>query len=149
MQKNIIAVINRKQVFSWCLFDFANSSYSAVIAAVVFQVYYINKIVGNGAGQGDLWWGRAISASMLLVSISSPFVGGLADHAGLRKRLLGVYTATCVAAVAGFTLLDPGAYFLGFVLILLANVGMEGGMVFYNSFLPQIAPSQFQGRVSG
>jgi UMF1 family MFS transporter len=77
---------------------------------------------------------------MLLVSITSPFVGGVADHAGLRKRLLGVYTASCVAAVASFTFLEPGAYFAGFLLILVANVGMEGGMVFYNSFLPQIAP---------
>ena len=141
--------LNRGQVVSWCLFDFANSSYSAVIVGVVFQVYYINAIVGNGAGRGDLWWGRAISASMLLVSLTSPFVGGIADLAGLRKRLLAAYTAMCVAAVAGFTLLDPGAALAGFLLILIANVGMEGGLVFYNSFLPQIAPPQFQGRVSG
>ena len=141
--------LNRGQVVSWCLFDFANSSYSAVIAAVVFQVYYINAIVGNEKGRGDLWWGRAISASMLVVSITSPFVGGIADHAGLRKRLLAAYTATCVAAVAGFTLLEPGAYLTGFLLIVVANLGMEGGLVFYNSFLPQIAPPHYQGRVSG
>jgi UMF1 family MFS transporter len=141
--------LNRRQVVSWCLFDFANSSYSAVIVGVVFQVYYINAIVGNGGGRGDLWWGRAISASMLLVSLTSPFVGGIADLAGLRKRLLAAYTAACVAAVAGFALLEPGAALAGFLLILVANVGMEGGLVFYNSFLPQIAPPQFQGRVSG
>ena len=141
--------IDRGQVAAWCLFDFANSSYSAVIAAVVFQVYYINAIVGNSAGRGDLWWGRAISVSMLIVSITSPFIGGIADHAGLRKRLLAVYTATCIAAVAGFTLLEPGAYLAGFLLIVVANLGMEGGLVFYNSFLPQIAPPQIRGRVSG
>ena len=134
--------MNKKQVLSWCLFDFANSSYSAVIAAVVFQVYYINVIVGNADHAGDLWWGRAISLSMLLVSLSSPFLGGIADHAGLRKRLLAVYTFICVAAVACFTLLTPGATALGFVLIALANIGMEGGLVFYNSFLPRIAPDR-------
>ena len=141
--------MDRRQIASWCLFDFANSSYAAVIAAVVFQVYYINAIVGNGGGRGDLWWGRAIAASMLVVSVTSPFVGGIADHAGLRKRLLGVYTAISVVAVASFSLLEPGAALAGFLLILVANVGMEGGLVFYNSFLPQIAPPQFQGRVSG
>ena len=141
--------MNKKQIISWCLFDFANSSYSAVIAAVVFQVYYINVIVGNGGGKGDLWWGRAISLSMLVVSLSSPFLGGIADYAGLRKRLLALYTLTCVAAVAGFSLLSPGAVLAGFILILLANIGMEGGLVFYNSFLPQIAPPDHQGRVSG
>ncbi len=141
--------MNKKQIISWCLFDFANSSYSAVIAAVIFQVYYINVIVGNTAGQGDLWWGRAISLSMLIVSLTSPFLGGIADYAGRTKRLLAVYTFTCVIAVAGFSLIPPGAVVLGFFLIALANIGMEGGLVFYNSFLPQIAPKEYQGRVSG
>ena len=138
--------MNKKQIISWCLFDFANSSYSAVIAAVVFQVYYINVIVGNDGGRGDLWWGRAISLSMLVVSLSSPFLGGITDYAGLRKRLLALYTLTCIAAVSCFSLLVPGAIVAGFILIALANIGMEGGLVFYNSFLPQIAPPDHQGR---
>lgn len=141
--------MNKKQVISWCLFDFANSSYSAVIAAVVFQVYYINVIVGNADGSGDLWWGRAISLSMLVVSLSSPFLGGIADYAGRTKGLLAVYTLACVVAIAGFCLLSPGMVFLGFALIVLANIGMEGGLVFYNSFLPRIAAADHQGRVSG
>src|SRR5512143_4092437 len=141
--------MNKKQIASWCLFDFANSSYSAVIAAVVFQVYYINVVVGNDGGRGDLWWGRAISLSMLVVSLSSPFLGGITDYGGLRKRLLALYTLTCIAAVSCFSLLVPGAIVAGFILIALANIGMEGGLVFYNSFLPQIAPSDHQGRVSG
>ena len=141
--------MNKKQVLSWCLFDFANSSYSAVIAAVVFQVYYINHIVGNDGHAGDLWWGTAISASMLFVSLSSPFLGGIADYAGLRKRLLAFYTTVCVAAVAAFSLLTPGAALAGLILIVIANIGMEGGLVFYNSFLPRIAPVEYQGRVSG
>ncbi|MDP2725898.1 MAG: MFS transporter, partial [Syntrophales bacterium] len=118
---------NKKQIISWCLFDFANSSYSAVIAAVVFQVYYINVIVGNAAGSGDLWWGRAISLSMLIVSLSSPILGGIAGYTGLRKHLLALYTVICIAAVAGFSLLTPGSILSGFILIVMANVGMEGG----------------------
>jgi UMF1 family MFS transporter len=142
-------IMNKKQVISWCFFDFANSSYSAVITAVIFQVYYINVVVGNTDGQGDLWWGRAISLSMLVVSLTSPFLGGIADYAGRRKQLLAVYTFTCIIAVASFSLIAPGAAVLGFFLIALANIGMEGGLVFYNSFLPQIAPKEYQGRVSG
>lgn len=141
--------MNRRQIVSWCLFDFANSSYSAVIAAVVFQVWYINAVVGNSAGAGDLWWGRAISLSMLVVSLSSPFLGGIADHAGRRKGMLAAYTLLCVVAVACFSFLRPGAALAGFALIVLANVGMEGGLVFYNSFLPQIVPAHRQGRLSG
>ena len=142
------AAMNKKQILAWCFFDFANSSYSAVIASVVFQVYYINRIVGNSGSQGDLWWGAAISVSMLFVSLSSPFLGGIADYAGLRKRLLAFYTYICVLAVAGFSFLSPGEALFGFILIVIANIGMEGGLVFYNSFLPGLAPVEYQGRVS-
>ncbi len=140
--------MDKKQVISWCLFDFANSSYSAVIAAVIFPVYYAGVIVGNSTGSGDLWWGRAISTSMLFIACSSPFLGGIADYAGLRKGLLALYTGLCVAAVSGLAFLTPGAVLAGYILVVLANIGMEGGLVFYNSFLPRIAPVEYQGRVS-
>ena len=139
---------DKKKIFVWTLFDFANSSYSAVIAAVVFPVYYTNVIVGNAAGLGDLWWGRAISLSMAIVAFSSPFLGGIADIGGLRKRFLFYYTALSVIAVASLSILGKGMIIEGFLLIVIANLGMEGGLVFYNSFLPRIAPHEYQGRVS-
>jgi UMF1 family MFS transporter len=140
--------LNKKHIISWTLFDFANSSYSAVIAAVIFPVYYANFIVGNEAGLGDLWWGRAISVSMAIVALSSPFLGGIADYGGLRKRFLFIYTALSVTGIAGFSVLDKGMILEGFTLAIIANLGMEGGLVFYNSFLPRIAPREYQGRVS-
>jgi UMF1 family MFS transporter len=139
---------NARQVVSWCFFDFANSSYSAVIAAVIFPVYYVSRIVGNEAGQGDLWWGRAISLSMAFVALTAPFLGGIADYSGLRKRLLLAYTALSVAAVSCLSFLRPGMAVAGFLLVVAANIGMEGGLVFYNSFLPEIAEREYQGRVS-
>ncbi|MCL5062800.1 MAG: MFS transporter [Nitrospiraceae bacterium] len=137
-----------KKVLSWCLFDFANSSYSAVIAAVIFPVYYANVIVGNETGLGDLWWGRAIALSMAAVALSSPFLGGIADYAKVRKKLLIFYTLLCIASVASFYFLHKGMVLEGFILIVLANIGMEGGLVFYNSFLPEISETTHQGRVS-
>jgi MFS transporter, UMF1 family len=101
-------VLNRKQIISWCLFDFANSSYSAVIAAVIFPVFYVSSIVGNASGQGDVWWGRAISLSMAFVALTSPLLGGIADYSGRRKRLLFLYTAASVMAVSMFSLLEKG-----------------------------------------
>jgi UMF1 family MFS transporter len=137
-----------RKVLSWCLFDFANSSYSAVIAAVIFPVYYANVIVGNDYGLGDVWWGRAISASMAFVAVSSPFLGGIADYALIRKKLLFLYTLLCILAVSSLSFLHPGMVLEGFALIVLANIGLEGGLVFYNSFLPEIAAPSIQGRVS-
>lgn len=141
-------VKNRRQIFSWCLFDFANSSYSAVIAAVVFPVYYVSLIVGNETGAGDLWWGRAISFSMAFVAVTSPFLGGIADFSGIRKRLLFFYTLLCVLSVCSFSFLRKGMFLEGFMLVFIANIGLEGGLVFYNSFLPEIAEKEYQGRVS-
>lgn len=143
-----MALENRKQVASWCLFDFANSSYSAVISAVIFPVYYATRIVGNDAGLGDLWWGRAVSLGMITVALTSPFMGGIADYFGIRKRLLFAFTLLCVSAVAMFSFLREGMVLRGFVLAVLSIIGMEGGMVFYNSFLPKIARREYQGRIS-
>ncbi len=140
--------LNKKHIISWVLFDFANSSYSAVIASVVFPVYYVNSIVGNETGLGDLWWGRAISISMAVVALSSPFLGGIADYGGIRKKLLFFYTAISIGAIASLSILHKDMIFEGLALIALANLGMEGGLVFYNSFLPRIASQEFQGRVS-
>jgi UMF1 family MFS transporter len=138
----------RRQIISWCLFDFANSSYSAVISAVIFPVYFVSVIAGVANGQGDLWWGRAISLSMAFVAITSPFLGGIADYSGKRKRLLFFYTFLCILAVSSFSLLHKNMLLEGFILIVFANIGMEGGLVFYNSFLPEITGKEYQGRVS-
>jgi MFS transporter, UMF1 family len=139
--------MNRK-VLAWCLFDFANSSYSAVISAVIFPIYFIAAIVPEGSGTGEMWWGSAISVSMAVVALSSPFLGGLTDFAGLRKRLLLIYTTCCIVSTALLYLLHRGMVLEGFLLIVLANIGLEGGLVFYNAFLSEIAPPQYQGRVS-
>ncbi|MDA8388581.1 MAG: MFS transporter [Nitrospiraceae bacterium] len=140
MKKSVIA--------SWCLYDFAGASYAAVITAVIFPVYYANHIVGNAAGLGDLWWGRAISLSMLIVAVTSPFMGGIADRSGTRKMFLVAYTLATVVCVSMFSFLKAGAVLEGFWLMVAANVAKEGGFVFYNSYLPDIVPWQFRGRVS-
>jgi MFS transporter, UMF1 family len=140
--------LNKKTIVSWCLYDFANSFY-IVLPSVVWGVYYQNVIVGNGEGQGDLWWGRSISLSMLIVAFTSPMMGAIADFAGARKRLLISYTVICVSAVAFFGSVQPGMLLWGFALTVLSYVTFEGALVFYNAYLPEIAPKEYQGRVSG
>ena len=138
----------KKKIIAWTLFDFANSSYSAVIAAVIFPVYYATVIVGNTAGLGDLWWGRAISLSMFLVAVGSPILGGIADVSGRRKSFLLILTLGAITAVLLFTTIRPGMIVYGFFLIVMANICVEGGFVFYNSFLPVIVERKDYGKVS-
>ncbi|MFN2571447.1 MAG: MFS transporter [Gemmatimonadales bacterium] len=138
-----------KRVLAWCLFDFANSAYSAVIVVTVFSVYYVSYIVGNAHGLGDLWWGRAISASLALVVLTGPLLGALADRAGLRKRFFIAFTGLCVGCIALFTTLVQGAVLQGFALIALANFAFESSQIYYNAYLPEIAPPDRLGTVSG
>lgn len=141
--------MNRKQIGAWAMFDFANSVYPAVITSVVFQFFFIQVVVGNEAGEGDWWWGRAVSLSALIVALSAPVLGAVADRAGVRKWFMGLYVGMCVVAVTLFTTLGPGLVLYAFVLFVLANVGFESCLVFYNAYLPEIAPRDRQGWVSG
>src|ERR1051326_5642617 len=130
-----------RRILAWCLYDFANSAYSAVIVVSVFSVYYVSHIVGNEHGLGDLWWGRAISMS--------PLLGALADRAGWRKRFFIAFTALCIACIALFTTLVPGMVWRGFLLIAMKNFAFESSQIYYNAYLPDIAPPERLGTVSG
>jgi len=141
--------MNKKQVGAWALFDFANSVYPAVIVSVVFQIYFIESVVGNEAGEGDAWWGRAVSLSALIVALSAPVLGAIADRAGVRKRFMAFCVAMCITGVALFTTLEPGMVLYGFLIFLVANVGFEACLVFYNAYLPDIVPPEKRGWVSG
>jgi UMF1 family MFS transporter len=140
--------MNRRQVIAWTLYDFANSSFAAVIAATIYATYYAQVVVGNVHGEGDLWWGRLISTSMVIVALTSPILGGVADRAGIRKRLFFAATYLSVGATALMATVEQGMVRRGFVLGVLGMVGFEGALVFYNAYLPDIASRQWQGRVS-
>jgi UMF1 family MFS transporter len=140
--------VDRKTIASWCLFDFANSFY-AILPAVVWQTYFQQNVVGNQRGEGALWWGYAVSTSMLIVAVTSPMMGAVADYAGLRKRLLIFYTLLSVGFVCLYTTVKPGMVMWGFIVTVISYIGFEGGVVFYNAYLPEIAPRDYQGRVSG
>ncbi|MGD2068928.1 MAG: MFS transporter [Gemmatimonadota bacterium] len=140
--------MDRKRVVAWALYDFAGSVYSAVIATVLFSVYFIETIVGNEAGRGDELWGWVMSVSVAMVAVSSPLFGGIADRAGVRKRFLVAYTLFGAGAVALFATLEPGMVVTAAVLAVMANFGFEGALVFYNAWLPEIADREHQGRVS-
>lgn len=141
--------MDKKQVGAWALFDFANSIYPAVITTVAFNYFFIQVVVGNEAGEGDWWWGRAVGLSAAIVALTSPLLGAIADRAGARKRFMLIYVAVCVTGVVLFSTIEPGMIGRAFILFIIANVGFEGALVFYNAYLPGIAPKEKQGWVSG
>ena len=141
--------MNKRVIRAWALYDFANSVYPAVVTTAVFSVYYAGTIVGGEGGAGELWWGWAVATSALIVAFSSPVLGAVADRAGVRKSFFLFYVIVCIAGVALMTTLESGMVVAGFLMFVVANVGFESANVFYNSYLPDIAPVEQQGRVSG
>jgi len=137
----------RKLIWSWALFDFANSSYSAVIGAVIFPVYYSTYIVGEKS-LGDLLWGRAISLSMFLAALMSPFLGSSRDITGYKKKTIFALVFLGSLSVSGFAFLKPLDIYLGFWLVVLANFSLETSLVIYNAYLPEVIPVSYWGRVS-
>ncbi len=141
--------MNVRAIVAWTLYDFANSAFAAVIFATIYAAYYALGVVGNEGGAGDLWWGRVVSVSMGLVALTSPFLGGVADRAGIRRPLFIGFTAVAVAATALMTTVEPGMVVWGFVLGVIGNFAYESALVYYNAYLPDLAPPSHQGRVSG
>jgi UMF1 family MFS transporter len=143
---------DRRTVWAWSLYDFGNSSF-AVLFPSLFSVYYGERLVAPSLGKAsvDLYWGITIASSMLLVAFLAPFVGGIADHTGGRKRLLGIFTALGIGAVLALLGVGPGGagmIVVASILAGLANFAFEGALVFYNAYLPLIAPPSHRGRVS-
>lgn len=141
--------MDRKQVGAWALYDFANSVFPAVMTTAVFPIFYTTVVVVREGGVAESWWGNALSLSALIVAVTSPLLGAIADRSGARKRFMFSYVAVCVGAVALMTTLQSGMALWGFILFVVANVGFEGANVFYNSYLPDIAPPERRGSVSG
>lgn len=141
--------MNVRAIVAWTLYDFANSAFAAVIVATIYAAYYALAVVGNERGQGDLWWGRVVSVSMAVVAVSSPFLGGIADRAGVRRPFFIGFTALAVVSTALMATVQPGMVMWGFVLGALGSIGYEGALVYYNAYLPDLAPRAYQGRVSG
>ncbi len=138
----------RGQIFSWALFDFANTAFYVLILTVGYPLYF-KEIVAGGSRQGDLLWGSAFSISMALVALFSPILGAVADHGAGKKRFLAIFTALCILTTACLFFVHTGMIIIGMMLLILANIGFEAGLVFYDAFLPEITTERSYGRVSG
>jgi MFS transporter, UMF1 family len=136
------------RVFIWTLFDFANTSYSIVVVTFLYAVYFKQTVFG-GKAIGDFYWSIGTSISMLITALISPILGAIADYSAGKKRFLLFFTLACIISTSLLYFVNEGDIFLGLLLFIIANVGFEAGLVFYDSFLPEITAPKNYGRVSG
>lgn len=136
---------SRARIFSWTLFDFANTAFSVIIVTVIYSRYFTSHVAG-----GQRWlWGLAVSLSMILTALLAPPLGAAADSSRHRKRFLVLFTLASVIATALMFYVHEGMIVFGMLLFVIANIGFEAGLVFYDAFLPSITTRQSYGRVSG
>ncbi len=139
----------RREIVGYCLYDFANSSYTTLISTVAFAVYFSQVVVGYDNPRGDLLWGVASSMVHVLLIFTAPLLGAIADLSGRKKPFLLLATVQTVLACALLSTLGPGDVTAAILLFVIASVGYEAGYIFYNAFLGQVSPKAALGRISG
>jgi UMF1 family MFS transporter len=142
--------LDRRAIAAWCVYDWANSAFPAVITTFVFATYFTQAVAPDPV-RGTTLWGHALAVAGLAIAVLSPVLGSIADYTGRQKFWLGVlslFTAAMIAAL-WFVRPEPSSIPLALIGIALATIGFEVGTVFYNALLPSVAPADRVGRVSG
>ena len=140
--------VRPREVWSWAMYDFANSGYTTVVITAVFNAYFVAEVAGR-APWATFAWTAALAVSYALIVATAPLVGAYADARAAKKRLLAFTTAGCVLFTAGLALVGRGDLVLGMTLVALSNFFFGTGENLVAAFLPEIARGEALGRVSG
>lgn len=133
---------------SWMLYDWANSSFSAIVAAIILPVFFQSVAQGGGVSSVDstAYWGYATSFGTLICAVLAPFLGTLGDFRGMKKRL---FTAFMMLGVVSTFLLAVTNSWQGLLLFyILGTLGFSGSCIYYDSFLLDVTDISRMDRVS-
>lgn len=145
---------DKKIINAWALFDWANSSYALVITVAIFPAYFIAVTedmipFGNFELSNSALYAYAISAAYLIIALLSPLLSGIADYGGKRKFFMKFFTFMGgIACISLFFFQGMAQLALGTIAFILATIGFSGGLVFYNSYLPEIVTEDRYDKVS-
>jgi len=149
----------RKIIRAWCMYDWANSGFATSGIAAIYPIYFV-YLFKESLGEETALWGLSLTGSSVwsmsavistsIVALSSPVLGMIADRVPIKKMLLWIYTLagsifTLLAFFSAYTA-TPWAWLIG--TFILANIGFAGSLVFYNAFLPHLAPRELSDEVS-
>jgi len=140
--------VRPREVWSWALYDFANSGYTTVVITALFSAYFVAEVAGN-APWATFAWTSALALSYALIMVTAPPLGAWADRHAAKKRLLLMSTAGCVLFTAALALAGRGDVALAMLLIVLSNYFFGTGENLIAAFLPELARGEAMGRVSG
>ncbi|HEX7315577.1 MAG TPA: MFS transporter [Pyrinomonadaceae bacterium] len=152
---------DRREIFGWMLYDWANSAFYTTVVGALLGPYLIalaQADVGKTGVVLDLGFLGAVTAQsfyqlFVAVAVGSqvlllPIVGAIADYSNLKKKLMAVFCYVGVTATCLLFFVTGKLYLLGGVLFVIANLSYGGAIVLYNSFLPEIVTEDRRDKVS-
>jgi MFS transporter, UMF1 family len=149
-------VNDRKQIFGWAMYDWANSAYVTTVVVAVLPAFFAGVVVppegfllaGRRYSAASLW-GAMISFSALVVFLCAPVLGAIADFSASKKRFLltGCYVGSAFTVLLAFC--GAGDVWLTMAVFVVSQVCFVGANVFYDAFLPHIASEDKLDWVSG
>lgn len=152
---------DKKVINAWAMYDWANSAYNLVITTTIFPAYYdaitttkINGAVnhkisflGNTFESASLY-NYAIAFAYLIIALISPILSSIADYKGNKKKFMQFFCYLGSIACCSLYWFTKETFSLGILCCILAAIGYCGSLVFYNSYLPEIAADKDKDRVS-
>jgi MFS transporter, UMF1 family len=152
---------SKKVVNGWAMYDWANSVYNLVITSTVFPAYF-DGITGDGdeTTKQDIvtFLGRefvntslynyTLAFSFLVVALILPILSSIADYKGNKKSFLRFFMTIGSIACSTMFFFDKNNLGLGILCMVFACIGSWAGLVFYNSYLPEIAAPEDRDRIS-
>lgn len=139
-----------KATRAWCLYDWANSAFATTVMAAIFPPYFRTLAVTAGFGEtaATSLWGYITAGALLLMAVTAPVLGAMADAQGRRKTYLGFFAGLGILATACLVLPGAGDWKLAGAIYLVANFGFGSSIIFYESLLPGLATGSAMDKLS-
>ncbi|MEY4053722.1 MAG: hypothetical protein RJA92_37 [Bacteroidota bacterium] len=151
----------KKVINGWAMYDWANSVYNLVITSTIFPAYYeavtgdgneatiIDKIkIGNLEFSNTALYNYILGIAFVVVAILSPILSSVADYRGNKKQFLRFFCTMGSIACASMYFFDKDHITGGLISVIVACIGFWSSLVFYNSYLPEIAAPEDRDRIS-
>ena len=137
-----------KEEKSWILYDWANSAFSAIVAAIILPIFFKEMALMDGVSSVDAtaYWGYATSLGTLICAVLAPFLGSLGDLRGMKKKLFTAFML--LGVLSTFLLSFAGSWKLLLLLYVLGTLGFSVSCVYYDSFLLDVTDESRMDQVS-
>lgn len=140
--------VSKIGIRSWMLFDWAAQPFFTVVITFIFGPYLVSRVATDPVA-GQALWSFTMMMAGIFIAILSPFLGAIADATGKRKPWIALFAIIKITALLLLWQAAPGtAIWLPLFCIVIAMVAAEFSIVFNDSMMPRLIPSQDIGRVS-